>query len=180
MGIFLSITSESRYAGSFEANVKQSKVIGYISNNLQDMAWQESISNQVQKTDKNHISLGIILRLFHRENIEKGKLKSYARYIKKDDKLIIDQMLVLDEYIELSEDEMRNQLCDTVSNYLEDMLIKYKGRFQNLDSITFIPLLKERIARIKNLEFEDNYFESESFAMQKLAEEIKKRTQLQL
>lgn len=173
MGTFLKITFEARYAGSFDANIKQLKVIGYIMENLQNMAWQESISHQVQKIDKHHKSLSIILRLFHRENIEKGKLKSYARYFQKEDQLKIDQMLVLDEYINLPEDEMRRQLCDDVSKYVEEMMIKYKERFQNIDSIAFIPLFRERIKRIKNQEFEDNYFESESFVMQKMAEDIK-------
>lgn len=47
------------------------------------MIWQEEISNQVQRIDKNHISLAIVFRLFRREDIEKSSLKSYARYIQK-------------------------------------------------------------------------------------------------
>lgn len=175
MGTFLTITSEERYAGSFEANVKQSKVVGYMSDNLQSMAWQESISNQLQKVNKHHTSLCIILRLFHRDVIEKGKLKSYARYKSKEDKLLIDQMLVLDEYVDLPEDEMRKQLCDVVFNYSKELLIKYKDRFQDFDAIAFIPLFEERMKKIKNQEFEDNYYESESFAMQKQVEEIKNK-----
>lgn len=57
--------------------------------------------------------------------------------------------MALDEYIELSEDEMRHQLCDTYFNCLEEILIKYKERFQNLDPIAFIPLLRERMLQIK-------------------------------
>lgn len=49
MGVFLSITYDLRWAGSFEANVKQDKVVNYIATNLGDMIWQEEISNQVQK-----------------------------------------------------------------------------------------------------------------------------------
>ena len=75
MGTFLTITSELRYAGSFEANVRQDKVVGYISDNLLSMAWQESISGRLQREDRHHTSLGIILKLFHRSDIEKGKLK---------------------------------------------------------------------------------------------------------
>lgn len=175
MGTFLKITFESRYAGSFETNVKQIKVVSYISDNLQSMTWQESISNQLQKVNTHHTSLSLILRLFHREDIEKGKLKSYARYISKKDKLEIDQILILDEYIDLSEDEMRDRLCNNIFEYLKEMLIKYKNRFQNFDSIVFIPLLEKRIKRIKNQEFEDNYYKSASFAMQIEAEEIKSK-----
>ena len=115
MGVFLSMTYDLRWAGSFEANVKQDKVVNYIATNLGDMIWQEEISNQVQRIDKHHISLAIVLRLFRREDIKKNSLKSYARYIQKKDILNIDQMLALDEYIELSENEMRCQLCDAVS-----------------------------------------------------------------
>lgn len=175
MGTFLKITFESRYAGSFETNVKQIKVVSYISDNLQSMTWQESISNQLQKINTHHTSLSLILRLFHREDIEKGKLKSYARYISKKDKLEINQILILDEYIDLSEDEMRDRLCNNIFEYLKEMLIKYENRFQNFDSIVFIPLLEKRIKRIKNQEFEDNYYKSASFAMQIEAEEIKSK-----
>ena len=174
MGVFLIITYDLRWAGSFEANVKQDKVVNYISANLGDMIWQDEISNQVQRIDKNHISLAVVFRLFRREDIEKSGLKSYARYIQKKDILNIDQILALDEYIELSEDEMRHQLCDAVFNRLEEVLIKYKERFQNLDSIALIPLLRERILRIKNQEFTDNYYKSKSFADAKCVEEIKK------
>ena len=174
MGVFLSITYDLRWAGSFEANVKQDKVVNYIATNLGDMIWQEEISNQVQRIDKHHISLAIVLRLFRREDIKKNSLKSYARYIQKKDILNIDQMLALDEYIESSENEMRCQLCDAVFNRLEEILIKYKERFQNLDSIVLVPLLRERILRIKNQEFTDNYFKSKSFTDAKRVEEIKK------
>ena len=174
MGVFLSITYDLRWAGSFEANVKQDKVVNYIATNLGDMIWQEEISNQVQRIDKHHISLAIVLRLFRREDIKKNSLKSYARYIQKKDILNIDQMLALDEYIELSENEMRCQLCDAVFNRLEEILIKYKERFQNLDSIVLVPLLRELILRIKNQEFTDNYFKSKSFTDAKRVEEIKK------
>lgn len=173
MGIFLSITLDSRYAGNFETNVKQNKVSSYIADNLQDMAWQESISGQVEKIDKHYISLGIVFRLFRKEDIENGKLKSYARYSPKDDRLTIDQILAIDDYKGLSEDEMRRCLCDAIFDYLKDLMIKYCARFQNFDSVAFIPLLKERMERIKNKDFEDDYIESESFAMQKLVEEMK-------
>ena len=172
MGLFLAITSEERYAGSFENTAKQAKVVGYINDNLRNMAWQESISNQLQRVDRHHTSLGIILRLFNIKDIEKGKLKSYARYIQKKDTLEIDQMLALNEYVDLQECEMRNKLCDVVFDYLKELLIKYKARFQDFDAIAFIPLLEERITRIKNQEFEDDFYETAYFAMLKRSEEI--------
>ena len=175
MGIFLKITYESRYAGNFENNVKQIKVARYIIDNLNNMIWQKSISNQLQKIDRHHISLSIILRLFDIKDIEKGKLKSYARYMRKKDKLVIDQMLILNKYVNLSEDELRNELCNDIFIYLKELLIKYKDHFQDFDSMAFIPLLENRIEKIKNNEFEDNYYETQSFAMLKQVEEIKKQ-----
>lgn len=175
MGTFLKITYESRYAGDFENNVKQIKIARYIIDNLNNMMWQESISNQLQKIDKHHTSLSIILRLFDIKDIKEGNLKSYARYKQKEEKLVIDQMLTLNEYVNLQEDIMRKQLCDDVFEYLKEKLIKYKSRFQDFDAIAFIPLLEEQIIKIKNQEFEDNFYETESFAMLKKAEEIKKK-----
>jgi hypothetical protein len=174
MGTFLKITYESRYAGDFENNVKQNKVLDYIIDNLNNMMWQESISNQLQKIDRHHTSLSIILRLFDIKDIKEGKLKSYARYKQKEDKLVIDQMLVLNEYVDFQEDEMRKKLCDDIFIYLYEMLIKYKDRFQDFDSVAFVSLLEKQIEKIKNNEFEDNFYETESFAMLKQAEEIKK------
>ena len=141
MGVFLSITYDLRWAGSFEANVKQDKVVNYIATNLGDMIWQEEISNQVQRIDKHHISLAIVLRLFRREDIKKNSLKSYARYIQKKDILNIDQMLALDEYIELSENEMRCQLCDAVfilaGWHFDITILKFFAKKRNILRIVF-------------------------------------------
>ncbi|MDR1178972.1 MAG: hypothetical protein LBK44_00575 [Spirochaetales bacterium] len=94
MGLFLKLNYELHYAGTKSKSEVTQKVVGYIADNLRDMAWQESISNQLRKVEKHHTTVGIILRLFDIKDIEEGKLKSYARYMKNDDKLIIDQMLV--------------------------------------------------------------------------------------
>ena len=59
--------------------------------------------------------------------------------------------------------------------FVKKLLIKYKNHFQDFDSVTFIPLLENRIEKIKNNEFEDNYYETQSFAMLKQVEEIKKQ-----
>ena len=83
-------------------------------------------------------------------------------------------MLVLNEYVNFQEDEMRSKLCDDIFIYLKEMLIKYKDRFQDFDAIAFITLLEEQIKKIKNNEFEDNFYETESYTMLKQAEEIKK------
>ena len=61
------------------------------------MAWQETISNKLCKIERHHVILFIVLRLFHQSEIEEGKLKSYARYIKAKERLVIDQMFSLDD-----------------------------------------------------------------------------------
>jgi hypothetical protein len=157
MGLFLQLNYELRYAGTKSKNEVTQKVVGYVADNLRGMAWQESISNQLRKEERHHITLGVILRLFDAKDIEKGKLKSYARYKQKEDKLVIDQMLVLNEYVDLQEDEMRKKLCDDIFGYLKEMLIKYKDRFQDFDAIAFIRLLKERIEEIKDYKLKDDY-----------------------
>lgn len=134
-----------------ENNVKQIKVARYIIDNLNNMMWQQSISNQLQKIDKHHTSLSIILRLFDIKDIKEGKLKSYARYKQNKDKLVIDQMLVLNKYVNFQEDEMRNKLCDDIFIYLKEMLKKYKDRFQDFDAIALITLLEEQIKKITSL-----------------------------
>lgn len=134
-----------------ENNVKQIKVARYIIDNLNNMMWQQSISNQLQKIDKHHTSLSIILRLFDIKDIKEGKLKSYARYKENKDKLVIDQMLVLNKYVNFQEDEMRNKLCDDIFIYLKEMLKKYKDRFQDFDAIALITLLEEQIKKITSL-----------------------------
>ena len=62
MGVFLSITYESRYAGDFENNVKQNKVLDYIIDNLNNMIWQEEICAKLREVEKQSDALFIILR----------------------------------------------------------------------------------------------------------------------
>ncbi|QWX84246.1 hypothetical protein H0I23_00925 [Cellulophaga sp. HaHaR_3_176] len=157
MGTFLTMSFEARWAGNKEKTNLTQKVIGYIADNLRDMVWQESISNQLCKVDGHHTNLRIVLRLFDIKDIEEGKLKSLARYKKKDDKLVIDQMLVINKYSDLPENEMRIKMCDEIVEYVEQILIKYKDRFQDFNAIAFIPLFKERMEEIKEYKLKDDY-----------------------
>lgn len=77
-------------------------------------------------------------------------MKSFYRYLKKDDKLIIDQMLTIDKYENLSEDETRKALCNDIFLYFKEVILKYKDRFLDFDAVAFIPLLEERFEDIKN------------------------------
>lgn len=152
MGIFLKITYDSQGGKSPEKAFVNQKVLDYIIDGLNDFLWQGSISGKLTTLDQkySHIALSTILRFFHLKNIEAGNLKSFARYIKKDDKLIIDQMLIIDKYENLSEDETRKALCDDIFLYFKEIILKYKDRFLDFDAVVFIPLLEERFGEIKD------------------------------
>lgn len=152
MGIFLQITYQSQGGKTAEKAFINQKVLDYIIDGLNDYSWQESISSRLTTLDQkySHIVIGAILRFFLLKNIEIGNLKSFARYIKKDDKLIIDQMLVIDKYENLSEDETRKTLCDDIFLYFKEIILKYQNRFLDFDAMSFIPLLEERFEEIKD------------------------------
>ncbi|SHF61622.1 hypothetical protein [Chryseobacterium sp. OV279] len=151
MGIFLKITYDSQGGKTKEKAIINQNILDNILNSLNDYAWQDSISSKLTSLDPkySHIALGTILRFFHLKNIEIGNLKSFARYAKKDDKLIIDQILIIDKYEDLSEDETRKALCDDVFLYFKEIILKYKDHFQDFDAVSFIPLLEERFKKIK-------------------------------
>lgn len=151
MGIFFKITYDSYGGKSIEKADINNKVLDYIIDALNDYTWQESISSKLTNLDQkySHIALGTIIRFYLLQNIEAGNLKSFARYIKKDEKLVIDQIIALDNYETLSEEETRNTLCEEIFNYFEEVILKYQDRFQDFDAVKFIPLLKERFEKIK-------------------------------
>ena len=151
MGLFLKITADSQGAETIEKARLNNSIINNILDGLNDYAWQDRISSQLRALNPqfSHITLGIILRLFLQKNIEIGHLKSYSRYLKKDDKLVIDQMLCASKYAILTEDQTRVAMCDDVFLYFEAMLLKYTDKFQDFDVVAFIPLLKQRLEEIK-------------------------------
>ena len=134
------------------AAFKNQKILDEIIDGLNDFDWQESNSTKLTTLDPqySHIAIDAILRFFLSENIEGGNLKSFYRYLKKNDELIIDQMLTIDKYDNLSEIETRKALCDDIFLYFKDVILKYKERFLDFDAVVFIPLLEERFEEIKN------------------------------
>lgn len=151
---FIGATYELHYIETKSKRDVLKKIANYIIDNLNDLTWQNSISNQLCKGESIHRNkiIFITLRLFHQKEIEEGKLKSYARYKKADDKLVIDQMFVLDDYTDLPEDEMREKLCNDTFDYAKKMLEKYKDRFPDFDAMAFIPFLRERFEQTKKNE----------------------------
>ncbi len=176
MGSFLSITSDTHYAKDIENVIKLAKVEHYITKYINDMKWQESISAQLREIDSYHVSVSVILRLFRRDIIKDSNLKSITRYYKAKQRLRIDQMLDLDAYLDLPENEIRKRLCDDIFSYLEEMLKKYqKLLHNNLDVTILLPLLRERIEAIKNEEFLDDFYETQLYQRIISTEELKKK-----
>ncbi len=151
MGIFLKITYDSQGGKTAEKATVNQGILDDVLDSLNDYAWQDRIAPQLRNLDArfSHITLGLILRFYHKVNVEEGRLRSLARYIKKDDKLLVDQILVVDEYEHLSEGETRTQLCDDIVSHLEQTLMKYRDRFQDFDADAFIPLLRDRFDEIE-------------------------------
>ncbi|MGW4099784.1 hypothetical protein [Mycobacterium sp. NPDC004974] len=147
----MKITYDSQGGKTAEKATINQGILDDVLNSLNDYAWQDRIAPQLRNLDAqfSHIALGLILRFYHKVNVEKGDLRSLVRYIKKDDKLLVDQMLVVDEYEELSEWETRTHLCDDIVSHLEQSLMKYRDRFQDFDAVAFIPFLRERFEEIK-------------------------------
>lgn len=151
MGLFLRITYQSQGGRTPEKALKNRKVLRYIIDGLNDGDWQDSISIKLTTHDPrySHIAINAILRFFLSEHII---YKSFYRYLKKDDKLIIDQMLTIDKYDNLSESDTRKALCDDIFLYFKEVILKYKDRFLDFDAVAFIPLLETRFNEIKNEE----------------------------
>ncbi|WP_028896567.1 hypothetical protein [Prevotella sp. HUN102] len=143
---------KATYELHFIAVEQQRQIIKRAANdiidNFNDWTWQNSIYDKLRKVENHNTSLLIVLRLFHQSEIEEGKLKSYTRYIKKKERLVIDQMLALDDYLNLTENEIRQKLCNDICNYVCDMLKKYKDQFCDFDAMSFIPLFKTQMDRI--------------------------------
>ena len=100
----MKITCDSQGGKAAEKATVNQGILDDVLDSLNDYAWQDRIAPQLRNLDAHfsHITLGVILRFYHMVNVEKGNLRSLARYIKKDDKLLVDQMLVVDEYEDLS------------------------------------------------------------------------------
>jgi hypothetical protein len=152
MGIFLKITYDSQGGQTVAKAIINQNILDSILNSLNDYVWQDSISGKLTTLDPkySHIVLGTILRFYHLKNIKTGNLRSFARYLKKDNKLIIDQILMIDKYDGLSADETRKALCDDIFVHFKHIILKYKNHFQDFDAVSFIPLLEERLMTVSN------------------------------
>lgn len=151
MGNFFRTVYESQGGRTPDTADKNQKTLAYVLDGLTDYDWQNSIVSQLNNVDIQYSQVSILcaFRLFLPENIQLGNLKSYYRYIKKDEELEIDQMLDIDNYETLSADDTRIALCDDIFEYISPIILKYKDRFLDFNAVAFIPLLKERFEFIK-------------------------------
>ena len=150
MGVFLNLTFELHSADTRSQNKLLGKIIDYFCDNLSDIHWQELISKETGKNAESQIAINVILRFFRQKMIEEGNLKSYAKYIKKDECLIIDPIFTLEDYMNLNEDELREKICNDVLRLLESILTKYRERFNDFDVTVFMPFLRDRVKEIKS------------------------------
>ena len=126
-------------------------VISDISHTLGDHNWQNSISKHFINNidaDRNvyrpHIA--IYFRLFLQENLT---LKTYTKFSKQKEELIIDPIIIIDDYMNYNEEVIREKMADEVFSIFEYYLIKYEKHFKDFDVTNFLPFLKERITLIK-------------------------------
>ena len=149
MSVFLGVTYELDCANTRSQNKLMGRTLDYFIDNLNNFSWQENISGGIRKISESQIAVMIYLRFFRQARVEENKLKSYAKYIKKDECLVIDPIFILEEYVFLNENEQREKLCNDILSYLEIVFAKYKERINDFNVMVFVPLLRERVEEIK-------------------------------
>lgn len=151
MGIFLKITSQSEGGASAHEAEKNQRILDEILAGLLDYHWQDGIAPRLRTRDNrySHIAISIFLRLFTPESVEVNNHRSSARYFARDDRLVIDQVLVTADYAALTVDETRRLMSLQVREQIEAMLQKYRTRYQDFDAEAFIPMLRSRFDDIE-------------------------------
>ena len=90
--------------------------------------------------------IAIYFRLFLQENLT---LKTYTKFSKQKEELIIDPIIIIDDYMNYNEEVIREKMADEVFSIFEYYLIKYEKHFKDFDVTNFLPFLKERITLVK-------------------------------
>ena len=94
-------------------------VISDISHTLGDHNWQNSISKHFINNidaDRNVYRpyIAIYFRLFLQENLT---LKTYTKFSKQKEELIIDPIIIIDDYMNYNEEVIRDKMADEVFFY---------------------------------------------------------------
>ncbi|WP_156308937.1 HicA family toxin-antitoxin system [Sphingobacterium endophyticum] len=150
MGVFLFSTYELDSTGSGKHDKIFRKVLDYIIYSLNDAEWQEQVSKKVRTSSDSHRIIKIYLRLYNKLRVEQNVLKSYSKFVTKDECLIVDPIFLLDKYINLGEEIIRKEISTNLLSYLEEILFKYKDRFKDFDVSNFIDPLRYRMEEIKS------------------------------
>lgn len=150
MGVFLFSTYELDSTGTSNQDKVFRKILDYIIHNLNDVDWQESVSNKTKKDTTSQRIIKIYLRFFNKKRIEESGLNSYAKYSNKKECLIIDPIFSIEEYANLEEHEMRKKISNHIFYYLQRVITKYKDRFKDFDATLFVGLLNDRFEDIKS------------------------------
>ncbi len=143
--MFISLTAEIRWGGTKELTDKLVRSEGFIGSFLNDPEWQYSVNSIFRKTTENHRAIFIVLRLLHAKDIENHNIKSYYRYNKQKNRLAIDIVFPLEDYVNLPERDITKLISRELYDYMAFVLPKYEKRLIDFDVNKFLPILKERI-----------------------------------
>lgn len=144
--MFIGITSDTRWGGSKELNDKLVHSINFISDFINDSEWQSSINYILRKESENQLVVAVCVRLFNASVIDKNKISSYYRYDKQKNRLGIDMVFPLEDYVNLPQREIIERLSNDIFNYLSIVLPKYEKHLIDFDIKKFLPVLNERIS----------------------------------
>ncbi len=143
--MFISLTAEIRWGGTKELTDKLVRSEGFIGSFLNDPEWQYSVNSIFRKNTENHRAIFIVLRLLHAKDIEDHNIKSYYRYNKQKNRLAIDIVFPLEDYVNLPERDITKLISRELYDYMAFVLPKYEKRLIDFDVNKFLPILKERI-----------------------------------
>lgn len=143
--MFISLTSDIRWCGTKELTDKLSSSVDCICNYIYDLEWQYSVNSILRKNTECQQAIFIVMRLLHAKDIEEHKIKSYYRYDKIKNRLAIDIVFPLEDYVNLPEREITKCISRELYDYMAFVLPKYEKRLIDFDVNKFLPILKERI-----------------------------------
>lgn len=149
MSVFLFSTYELDSAGGHHTDTNNSKVLDYIVDNLNELHWQEALVKKIGYDKRRGRKIKIYLRFFRQNRIEENNLRSYSRFMRKENCLIIDPIFSLKSYNGLECKELSAKIYDDVFQYLEFAINKYEAKFDDFDFPAFFKILLERFQDIR-------------------------------
>lgn len=148
--MFVSLTSEIRWCGTKELTEKLSRSVDYICDYIYDLEWQYSVNPILRKNTENQRAIFIVLRLLHAKDIEEHNIKSYYRYNKQKNCLAIDIVFSIEDYVNLSEKEIVQNLSKAIYEYIYTFIGKYDNKIKDFDVAMFLSVLDERLKGLES------------------------------